>query len=254
MPMAKRAAGEAFSVIIPCLDDFERLPHLLEDIRKQNRHPREVIVCEAGDIRRMRAVIKAHSDRHSRYEALIVKGGSPPKARNRGAEKATSPLLFFLDADVRLPIDFFDKAVAEFRRKGLSVTTATQKPAIPRFRYRILYWALNAFTYASAWFFPVGTGTCIAATKEAWRQVGGFDTRITLCEDAAFVKEVARRVGRFRMLTSTFILVDTRRFDEKGYWHTVWQVVGTTLYRFFKGEDYRNRFKYEFGGYKPLKS
>ncbi len=233
------------SVVIPSLDEFAALPRLLKDIETQTLRPDEVIVAEGGDVKRMRRLLDESLGESHRV--CVVRGGSPAKARNIGAARARGDLLVFLDADVRLPPRFFEDAVAEMRRRRLHLTSPIQSPSRPLLSYRLIYAVLNGFTRVGPFFFPVATGTCILCERHAFRAVQGFDERITLAEDAAFAKAAVKAGYRYRMLRSVTIVADTRRFDERGLFRTLRQIVGVTLYRFFVGEDYENRFRYEFG-------
>ena len=91
------------SIIIPCLNEEEYLPLLLESVKKQKFLDYEIILADAGSKDKTLQIAK-------KYNCKIVPGGLPSKGRNQGAKKAKGDLLLFLDADVILPDGFFKDA------------------------------------------------------------------------------------------------------------------------------------------------
>ena len=85
------------SVVIPALNEERHLGQLLSDIQRQSLRPEEVIVVDAGST--------DATVRIAEQSQTVVLYGKPPVAhgRNLGGYGATGELIFFLDADTRLP-------------------------------------------------------------------------------------------------------------------------------------------------------
>jgi len=91
------------SVVIPALNEERHLAQLLSDIQRQSQRLEEVIVVDAGS--RDASVRIAEQS-----PVAVVIHGEPPIARGRnlGGYSATGDLIFFLDADTRLPETFLE--------------------------------------------------------------------------------------------------------------------------------------------------
>src|SRR5438270_11065634 len=109
-PASPRPRRPPLSVVIPVHNggrDFERC---LRRLRDSDRSDFELIVVDDGSTddsaalaESAGAVVVRHADRLG-----------PAAARNLGARSATSPLIFFLDADVAVHRDPLSRAVARF--------------------------------------------------------------------------------------------------------------------------------------------
>ena len=101
------------SVVIPALNEERHLSQLLSDIQRQSRRPDEIIVVDAGS--------SDATVRIAKRSRAVVLHGEPPVARGRnlGGYGATGEMIFFLDADTRLPGTFFEDFVCEVERRRL---------------------------------------------------------------------------------------------------------------------------------------
>ena len=100
------------SVIIPARNEEAFIAACLKSVLMQPAdYLAEVIVADSGTDDATRAVCEQHG-------VMIVQGGYPAEARNNGARCAAGEFLLFLDADTRLPDDFFARAMPEFEQTG----------------------------------------------------------------------------------------------------------------------------------------
>src|SRR3990167_832659 len=102
------------SIIIPTLNEKDYLPVLLESIKKQHFKDYEIIVADAGSKDKTIEIAK-------KYNCIITSGGLPAKGRNSGAKIAKGDLLFFLDSDTSLPINFLKRTLKEFNIRKLDI-------------------------------------------------------------------------------------------------------------------------------------
>jgi glycosyltransferase involved in cell wall biosynthesis len=229
-----------FSVVIPTYMEERTLPNLLKDIKRQSLQPLEVIVADNRSKDRTRQIAR-------KYGARVILGGRVSRARNNGARVAKGEVIVFLDADTRLPDEFFKRALTEMKKRDLGITTAPNKPDRKPVKYFPVYTFLNVFMRLSPFLIPVMVGLCTIVKREAWRRVKGFDESIELCEDSDFTERVARAGYRYRVLRSTLVIASVRRFEERGYFRTLWKVVYTNTRRWFKGTYRNNPTVYEWG-------
>ena len=110
------------SVVIPALNEERHLGQLLSDIQRQTQSPDEIIVVDAGSTDATVHIAK-------RSQAVVLHGEPPvARGRNLGGFSAPGELIFFLDADTRLPETFFEDFVSEVERRGLEHHLSTLPP------------------------------------------------------------------------------------------------------------------------------
>ena len=157
------------SVVIPALNEERHLGQLLSDIRRQSLRPEEVIVVDAGS--------RDATVRIAKLSCTAVLHGEPPVARGRnlGGYAATGGLIFFLDADTRLPETFFEDFVCEVERRRLDMACPRYLPfdSAPTIGAIHAFW--NVVLKVSERTLPSGAGHCIALRGELFRQSRGFD-------------------------------------------------------------------------------
>ncbi len=109
----------AFSVIVPARNAVETLGETLDGIARSSRCPAEVIVVNDGsnDLTAMVAASYPCQIAH----VSIRKG--PMQARFAGAQEATSPILVFVDADVRVRPDTFEQLLRHFQQENVHAVT-----------------------------------------------------------------------------------------------------------------------------------
>jgi len=144
------------SVVIPTLNEERHLGQLLSDIQRQNRRPDEVIVVDAGS---SDATVRIAG----RSSTVVLHGQRPvARGRNLGGYSATGDLIFFLDADTRLPQTFFEDFVCGVERRRLDIACPRYLPydSTPTIRAIHTFW--NVVLKASERTLPSGAGHCIA--------------------------------------------------------------------------------------------
>jgi len=229
------------SIVIPTLNEEKYLPRLLRSVKKQGFGDYEIIVADAGSKDRTIQIAE-------NFGCKIVAGGLPARGRNEGAKAAKGELLLFLDADLKLPEDFLEKSLREFKERKLDVASYI---LIPRTKRRVvktgfnLLW--NRMINLSQNVLPNGA-MGILVRKKYFDKVGGFEEDIKLAEDLYFVRQAAK-FGKFGILKSTKIHIILRRFEKDGYFKTLLKYILCFFYM-FSGKAVRSDiFNYRFNHY-----
>jgi len=191
------------AVIVPVYNGGERFRASLESIRRTDPCPDEIIVIGDGD-----------TDGSSQYaEAAGVavyrfpQPGGPGRARNLGASKAKSDLLFFIDADVTVPEKVVEQARDVFAHDAdvaAIIGSYDDQPAEANFlsQYRNLlhhYVHQNGREEASTFW-----GACGVVRREIFLAMGGFDEtyRKPSIEDIELGYRLKRAGHRIRLCKS----------------------------------------------------
>jgi glycosyltransferase involved in cell wall biosynthesis len=226
------------SAVIPALNEERHLGGLLSDIERQTRSPDEVIVVDAGS--------SDATVRIAECSRAAVLHGEPPVARGRnlGGYAATGDLIFFLDADNRLPRTFFEDFVCEVERRRLDIACPRYLPhdSTPAIKAIHAFW--NAVLKASERTLPSGAGHCIALRRELFREGRGFDPSLKF-DDIELVRRLSK--GRCFGIVDASVFVSDRRYREGGTLRTflshLLMAPAFALGRF----EWANRVAYEFG-------
>lgn len=191
----------SISVVIPTLDEAERITATLVQVRAVLPHA-AVIVADGGS--------------QDGTAALAVREGARvvPCARGRGmqcvagAALARSELLLFLHADTLLPPDAAAVLAHAFARPEVQIGT-----------FRLAFDDASAALRAFAWFtrfdsvFTRFGDQGITVRRSLYQQLGGFPAW-PLFEDVEFLRR-ARRVTRVWSLPAC-VTTSARRFRQRG--------------------------------------
>jgi rSAM/selenodomain-associated transferase 2 len=187
------------SVIVPTLDEAERLPALLMALACE-RAPHEVIVVDGGSRDRTPALAAA-----MRATVLAASGGRGAQLA-AGAAIARGDVLLFLHADSRFPAG------------GLAaVAAALRDPAIVGGNFRLLFDGGDDFSRwldgFYAWIRAHGVyygDSGIFVRRTVYAQVGSIRP-IALMEDYDFVRRL-EGAGRTACITEPPLVTSSRRF------------------------------------------
>jgi len=226
------------SAVIPTLNEERHLGGLLSDIECQTRSPDEVIVVDAGS--------SDATVRIAECSRAAVLHGEPPVARGRnlGGYAATGDLIFFLDADTRLPRTFFEDFVCEVERRRLDIACPRYLPhdSTPAIKAIHAFW--NAVLKASERTLPTGAGHCIALRRELSREGRGFDPSLKF-DDIELVRRLSK--GRCFGIADASAFVSDRRYKEGGTLRTFLSHLLMAPAFALGSFEWANRVAYEFG-------
>ncbi|MGF1764403.1 glycosyltransferase family 2 protein [Aliivibrio kagoshimensis] len=242
----------SISIVIITLNEEKRIGRLMDDLVQQTSQQFEVIVVDSNSEDATCEVVSAYQQTLPQLtiERMPTRGVS--LGRNTGAELAQYERILFLDADVRLDVNFLEKAQKELKARQLEVAGVYMGAKdLPKL-HKVGYALFNLGMFVTQFTFPTAVGACIFSTKRAHQELNGFDERITLCEDCDYVKR-ASKTWRFRFLPIRFQF-DPRRLDQDGLFKMGMTYFKANVRRFFQGEMRNNEMTYQFGHYQDQKT
>ena len=231
------------TVVVPALNEAERLPLLLDTLDRQTRRADEVIVADAGSTDGTREIASARG-------ALVVEGGKPAVGRNAGARAAIGDRLLFLDADDLLDDGFIAASLQEFEERELTAATAFMDPIERQpgniFACEVANLYLDVMQYVS----PHAPGFCILARRDAHEAIDGFDETVLLAEDHDYVQRAAE-IGKFRVLRGARVSTSMRRIEKEGLVRLAFMYLYCELYVVTGRPIKKVPFDYEFAAFAP---
>ncbi len=200
-----------FSVVVPTLDEEERIGAALRSARRGLGPEAELVVVDGGSR-------DATRDRAARRARVLRAGPGRGAQLDAGARAAEGRILVFLHADSRLPEDAASAIRDALERPGAVAGCfrfALAPPSPPLSRWSLLEAAVRLRTRL----FRTATGDqTIFATRAAYAAAGGAPDW-ELFEDVELVRRL-RQVGRFVPLELE-ASTSRRRWERRGFWRTV---------------------------------
>lgn len=171
------------SVVVPARNAGAVLGGQLAALCAQSyRGEWEVIVADNGSSDNTAAVARSWTNRLPRLRVVVASGTrGPGAARNFGATSAAGDLLAFCDADDCVSPEWLTAcqkalAKADVVAGAIDITTFADPPEDePRY--------FNAEMFG---FLPAGLGANLAARRDAFFELGGFDEAMRVGEDIDF--------------------------------------------------------------------
>ncbi len=202
------------SVIVCTLNEEKRIGACIKSIQKQKFSGSfEVIAADGNSEDKTVEIAESLGAR-----TVIEKVRRIAAERNAGAKIAQGKILIFTDADAVVPenwvqtyYDFFQKNKEVVGCYGLvffSDTSTTEKKIS-----RIIMPLFMSFTALIGMNNPIGSN--IAARKESFEKINGFDTTFVTCEDLNLFRRL-KKVGKIKLDTKNSVEVSARRVKAWG--------------------------------------
>ncbi|MDP2183709.1 MAG: glycosyltransferase [Actinomycetota bacterium] len=241
MSLEPLPARPTLTVVIPTLNEAERLAVLLERLAAQTYPADAVVIADAGSTDATREIAIAAG-------AIVVEGGKPGPGRNAGAAAATTDLILFLDADDEPSDNWIEMAVPEFLGRSLAVAAGQVEPLEREPANVVACEAVNLYLQLVQYAVPHAPGFCILVRRDVHEQIGGFDETVVLAEDHEYVQRTAE-VGKFRVLRSAPMRTSMRRIEKEGLVTLAFKYLYSELH-VMTGRPMREvPFEYEFAAF-----
>ena len=211
------------SIIIPAFNEARYLPGTLESIQRSSEHLRaktevgvELIVVDNNSTDETASVAE---DAGATVVPEPVQGIG--RARNRGARAATSEVLVFVDADVRVPVTLLE-AIHEAMSDPDCLGGGAEVDYRPRRAIMRLY---LRFWRRLARLTSMVQGPTQFCRRSAFDSVGGYDERVWIGEDVDFfwsLRKLARKTRQsVHIVRCPRVVPSTRRFDKLPVWRVL---------------------------------
>jgi len=166
-------------------------------------------------------------------------------ARNLGARRAQGSVLWFLNADVRLPEDldaFLGAALEALRTHELVLVPVAVWPEEATRVDRCLMRLLNAYyRLCNRLGIGNGRGECHFVRREAFEAVGGYRDHLIAGEDFDLFRRLRRR-GPIAWLGEWIVYESPRRYRRWGYRRVLTQWVLNSLFILLRGRSFSQRW------------
>ncbi|MBV9670419.1 MAG: glycosyltransferase [Acidobacteriales bacterium] len=218
--------NSSLTIVIPAKNERRLLPKLLQSLCNQDyaeMRRTKVFVADAGSTDGTADIALSFRDR---LDIEVIPGGLPSVGRNKGAERATSEFLLFLDADMELRDKTLIRRTIELAKRRKLDCVTTNICCEGTAKDQIAYLINNLTQWLSIFVAPFSTGMFMLFRRERFWELGGFHEHAMYAEDYLLSKRVQRR--KFRVLTGK-VHTTNRRFRNMGYWRVCRMFVMTAL-------------------------
>ena len=172
--MSHSSTALTVSVIVPVYNGGEKFRLCLKSLMEASPPPTEIIVVADGDTDGSWQVAEA-------FEIQLLKlptRGGPARARNVGARTAQGAILFFVDADVTVPLDAVSRVTMAFEREphlaavfGSYDDEPGETNFLSQYRNLLHHYVHQSGREEASTFW----GACGAIRRELFLAMGGFD-------------------------------------------------------------------------------
>lgn len=250
LPSADTTVIEPITVCVPARDEAHRLPGLIGDLRAQVGVPRlRILILDDASTDGTEAAALAAVADDPRCTVLRTDTELPPgwtgkaAACARLAEAADSPVLIFVDADVRLAPTAIAAAVTELRRRGLALLSPWPRQefggAAEALVQPLLCWSWAStlpIRHTDRGLRPstaVACGQFLVFDTERYRAIGGHRAVAASPTEDLDLARILRRSGQHTAVAVSPV-AHTRMYSgaaelEAGYTRWLWSAYGASI-------------------------
>ena len=126
--------SKLLTIFIPCKNEGQTINQTLTLLNFQNNiNGVKVIVADASDDG---TTYQLENRNRDYFNLDIIQGGLPSKARNKGAERVTTPFILFLDADMMiLHTDLLNECMEIITKERLDLLTTKVRTTNGKYNY-----------------------------------------------------------------------------------------------------------------------
>ena len=193
------------SIIIPTLNEEEYIGELIGYLKSNsNGKVSEIIVVDAGShddtVKKVRAT-----------DAILIQSEKKGRATqmNMGAKAATGDVLYFVHADVKMPVTFaedIENALIEGASLGCYRYVFDIRNPLLRF---------NEFMIRFDGIMCRGGDQTLFVTKKIFEEIKGFDEKFVIMEDYDFIRR-AKKGNIFKIIPKNAV-VSARKYMSNSY-------------------------------------
>ncbi len=245
LEVTEEADEPQISIIVPTLNEEEKIRLLLESLTKQREVCFETIVVDGGSTDKTVAIAEDY-----RAKALLEKGLLEFPSRNIGAKIARGEILLFTCADVTFPADLLMKIKENFEDDGLIALTGPDFPVdsvVARVEYGFYNFVRFVFSSFPKPYQRFSTSTnFLAVRKSSFEKTGGFISDIN---GDGIMGKCLSELGKVRFSMKLPVFVSSRRFSKMGFanFNLHYLYVLENFFPFLSNSAFLKRFKIKSG-------
>lgn len=192
------------SVIIPTWNEETWLPRLLAKL-EQIGGIYEIIVADNNSSDSTISIAEENG-------TIIVRGGKPAEARNRGAKAAEGDVLLFIDADAIISRQVINAVASNLEDPEVVAVHFKTVPLTRQIFVRFCYSVFNIYlALIDSVGLSQGVSSCLAIRRKTFMAIKGFDESVGAVEDIDIFNRL-RRKGRVVFENNVEVHVSARRF------------------------------------------
>jgi glycosyltransferase involved in cell wall biosynthesis len=205
--------SKLLTIVIPCKNEGITINQTLSLLNFQNGiNGVKVIVADSSDDE-----TTYHLENRNRdyFNLDIIQGGLPSKARNKGAERATTPFILFMDADMMiLDTNLLQECMDIIMNERLDLLTTKVRTTNGKYNY--VFRTFDLIQGITRYITPFCLGGFMLIRKSTFITLNGFDEDAKVAEDYLLSKQI--KTNKFKVYRKTIFTLP-RRFENKGLWY-----------------------------------
>jgi len=182
------------SLIITVLNEEKTIQLLLNAIAKQTLKPSETIIVDGDSTDQTVKIIKQFQKKHSKLNLkLFFKKGNRSVGRNFAIKKSSNALIAITDAGCIPKKEWLQELVVQYQKTQAAVIAGFyQGKAKTAFEEAVIPYVLVMPDQVNKNNFLPATRSMLIE-KTVWKQLKGFDEKLSLNEDYAFAKKMQKQ-------------------------------------------------------------
>jgi glycosyltransferase involved in cell wall biosynthesis len=221
--------SKLLTIVIPCKNEGITINQTLSLLNFQNGiNGVKVIVADSSDDE-----TTYHLENRNRdyFNLDIIQGGLPSKARNKGAERATTPFILFMDADMMiLDTNLLQECMDIIMNERLDLLTTKVRTTNGKYNY--VFRTFDLIQGITRYITPFCLGGFMLIRKSTFITLNGFDEDAKVAEDYLLSKQI--KTNKFKVYRKTIFTLP-RRFENKGLWYMTKLMIQSFFNRNNKG-------------------
>jgi glycosyltransferase involved in cell wall biosynthesis len=221
--------SKLLTIVIPCKNEGITINQTLSLLNFQNGIDGvKVIVADSSDDE-----TTYHLENRNRdyFNLEIIQGGLPSKARNNGAERATTPFILFMDADMMiLDTNLLQECMDIIMDERLDLLTTKVRTTNGKYNY--VFRTFDLIQGITRYITPFCLGGFMLIRKSTFITLNGFDEEAKVAEDYLLSKQI--KTNKFKVYRKTIFTLP-RRFENKGLWYMTKLMIQSFFNRNNKG-------------------
>jgi len=211
------------TIVIPCKNEALGIIKTIDLIKHLDC---KIIVADSSDDNITRTHLLRYVKK-SKIDVIIIEGGLPAIARNKGAELVETPFILFLDADINiLDSKVIKEALSKISSFHLDLVTCKFRSIDGRYNW--VWWIFDIIQWFCSKTTPFAVGGFMLFRTKTFNELGKFNEKDKIAEDYHLSSKI--KPNKFRIINN-FVYTSNRRFDKSGVWTMIKIAVGAWFNR-----------------------